>query len=536
MSTGRLDRRTFLRRTAAVALSGAALGNGRQAFGQAPAIITAEGARPSVEHGVTAGDVDGDRAIIWSRTDRPARLVVEYSTAGSFAEMSRVVGPAALETSDFTARVDLSGLRPGQRIFYRARFQSLQDLRVWSEPVAGTFTTPPAIGAPRDVTIAWTADTVGQGWGIDTEMGGMRLYDAMRKVEADVFVHTGDTIYADGPLQAEVKLDDGRVWKNLVTAEKSKAAETLDEFRGNHRYNLLDEHVRRFNASVSQFVIWDDHEVLNNWYPTEILGSDMLHAEKSVALLAARARRAFQEYTPNRFDPSDPERIYRACRFGRLVEIFGFDMRSYRGANSANRQTTASDASAILGASQVEWLKRRLLASTATWKIVASSMPLGLVVGDGPLYEAVANRDAGPPLGRELEIAGLLTFIRDRRIRNVVFITGDVHYCAAHHYDPARAAFTAFHPFWEFVAGPAHAGTFGPGVLDRTFGPEVRFLGIPPGMKQNRPPSDGLQFFGTLRVHARTGALTATLRNAAGESLFTVDLPPERSGQRRAGM
>jgi len=519
-----LDRRAFLRHAAGLALARA---GARPLFGQAPAIVTTEGSRPSVAFGVTAGDVDGDRAVIWSRTDRPARLIVEYSTTESFANPSRVAGPAALETTDFTARVDLSGLRAGQRIFYRARFQSLQDLRVSSEPIAGAFTTPPAAGAPRDVTIAWTADTVGQGWGINPDMGGMRLYDTMRTANADVFIHTGDTIYADGPLQAEVKLDDGRVWRNLVTPEKSKVAETLDEFRGNHRYNLLDEHVRRFNASLSQFVIWDDHEVLNNWYPTEILGSDLPHAEKSVALLAARARRAFQEYTPNRFDPSDPERIYRACRFGPLVEIFGFDMRSYRGPNSANRQTTASDESAILGASQVEWLKRRLLASTATWKIIASGMPLGLVVSDGPAYEAVANRDGGPPLGRELEIAGLLTFIRDRRIRNVVFITGDVHYCAAHHYDPVRAAYTAFHPFWEFVAGPAHAGTFGPGELDRTFGPEARFVGIPPGMKQNRPPSDGFQFFGTLRVSARTRALTAALHNVAGDKLFSVDLPPE---------
>ena len=107
-----------------------------------------------------------------------------------------------------------------------------------------------------------------------------------------MFIHTGDTIYADGPLQAEVKLDDGRVWRNLVTPEKSKVAETLDEFRGNHRYNLLDEHVRRFNASVSQFVIWDDHEVLNNWYPTEVLtGESPLHrAQRRAARRARQAR------------------------------------------------------------------------------------------------------------------------------------------------------------------------------------------------------------------------------------------------------
>jgi alkaline phosphatase D len=520
----RWSRRAFLRLAGAAACGAA----GRPAFGQAPAIITSAAARPSAAFGATAGDVDVNRAIIWSRTDRPARLVVEYATTESFANASRVTGPAALEATDFTARVDLAELPAGQRIFYRARFHSLADLGVWSEPLSGTFTTPPAPGTRRDVTVAWTADTVGQGWGIDPAMGGMRLYDAMRQAGADVFIHTGDTIYADGPLQAEVKLDDGRVWRNIVTPEKSKVAETLDEFRGNHRYNLLDEHVRRFNASLSQFVIWDDHEVLNNWYPTEVLGADVPHTEKSVALLAARAKRAFQEYTPMRFNAADPERVYRACRFGPLVDIIGFDMRSYRGDNSPNRQTTVSEASALLGAPQVEWLKARLTASTAVWKIIASDMPLGLVVADGAAFDAVANRDNGRPLGRELELAGLLRFIRDRRIRNVVFVTGDVHYCAAHYYNPSRAAFSEFHPFWEFVAGPAHAGTFGPAALDGTFGPELKFVGIPQGMKQNRPPSDGFQFFGTLRADGKTEALTVSLRNAAGAILYTVELPPER--------
>ena len=72
----------------------------------------------------------------------------------------------------------------------------------------------------------------------------------MLRHEPDVFVHSGDMIYADNPLLPEVPLADGRVWKNLVTPAKSKVAETLDEFRGNYAYNLLDEHMRRFNASV----------------------------------------------------------------------------------------------------------------------------------------------------------------------------------------------------------------------------------------------------------------------------------------------
>ena len=70
---------------------------------------------------------------------------------------------------------------------------------------------------------------------------------------------------------------------------------------------------------------------------------------------------------------------------------------------------------------------------------------------------------------------------------------------------PSRAKFTEFSPFWEFVAGPLHAGTFGPNTLDATFGPEAKFNGVPKGMKGNRPPSEGYQFFGTMKIDAARG-------------------------------
>ena len=60
-----------------------------------------------------------------------------------------------------------------------------------------------------------------------------------------------------------------------------------------------------------------------------------------------------------------------------------------------------------------------------------------------------------------------------------------------------------------------------------TFGPEVKFVGIPPGMKPNRPPSDGLQFFGTIRVRARDQVASVSLINNSGQVLYTVDLPPQ---------
>jgi alkaline phosphatase D len=510
----RLTRRDFVRRS---------LGAGA-ALVSAPAVLRAQASKPSAPYGIAAGDVSGARALVWSRSDRPARLVVEHATTEAFRNPRRVVGPTASEANDFTVRVALTDLEPGQRIFYRVQFQDLTDLRAWSDPVAGSFVTPSAKG-DRDVTIAWSADTVGQGWGINREWGGLRLYETMRRAQPDLFIHCGDTIYGDSPLPAEIKLDDGTVWRNVVTEAKSKIAQTLGDYRGCYQYNLQDEHMRRFNAEVAQLAIWDDHEVRDNWYEERDQSKDERFQVKSVAILAARARRAFLEYHPITIDADNADRIHRTVSLGPLAEVFALDMRSFRGPNSENRQAALDASSAILGPTQLDWLKNRLASSRSTWKVIASDMPLGLVVPDQPShFDAVANADPGAPLGRELEIADLLRFVKARAIRNVVWITGDVHYCAAHHYDPARARFTEFDPFWEFVAGPLNAGTFGPSALDATFGPEVRFTGIPPGMKPNRPPSEGFQFFGTLKVDAKTRALTAALHDVAGRTLFSVEL------------
>ncbi len=76
----------------------------------------------------------------------------------------------------------------------------------------------------------------------------MTIYETMRGLQPDFFIHSGDTVYADGPIEAEVPLPDGGVWRNVTTEEKAKVAETLAQFRGNHKYNLLDYNVRRFNA------------------------------------------------------------------------------------------------------------------------------------------------------------------------------------------------------------------------------------------------------------------------------------------------
>src|SRR5262249_30034080 len=156
------------------ALGAAGLGLGGRARpgwaqGAAPAIVTADAARPQMPSGVMTGDVTANSAIAWSRTDRPARLLLEYSMSASFPSVRRITGPAALADSDFTARVDLGGLPAGQEIFCRVFFQDLAAPRVLSAPVTSRFRTAPA--GRRSVTFAFSGDEAGQGWGINPEWG-----------------------------------------------------------------------------------------------------------------------------------------------------------------------------------------------------------------------------------------------------------------------------------------------------------------------------------------------------------------------------
>src|SRR5262245_28364877 len=298
------------------------------AYAQGPAVITS--GRPQVTSGLQIGDVTGDRAIVWSRADRPSRLIVERSFKEDFSDAVRVRGPLALEETDFTARLDLTGLPAGRDVFVRVKFEDVSSQRTTSEPLVGKFKSAPATA--RDVSFAWSGDTAGQGWGINLEWGGMKCYETVRRDRPDFFIHCGDTVYADGPISAEVKLPGDAVWKNVVTEEVSKVAESLKEFRGRYRYNLMDENVRRMSAEVPQIWQWDDHEVTNNWSDAKDLSADKRYTEKNVPLLIARATRAFLEYAPLRYHGADEsERVYRKISYGPLLDVFVLDMRSYRG-------------------------------------------------------------------------------------------------------------------------------------------------------------------------------------------------------------
>jgi alkaline phosphatase D len=535
-----VPRRAFLQQTAVSTASMAGLA-GILKSGRAPAQIVSDAHRPLAPWGLQVGDVLMDRAMIWSRSDADARMLVEWSCHENFRDSVQVRGPYALESTDHTARVDLTGLPSDSDVFVRVLFEGLDSTPASSEPLHAHFRTAPS--RSRDLRLLWSGDTAGQGWGIDLNWGGMRTYEAMRLTEPDFFIHCGDNIYADGPMSPTV-LDEGGnvIWTNAFldeVPEKTAVAQTLHDFRRAYLYNRYDENVQRFTADVPQIWQWDDHEVVNNWSASKVL-DDRYSPDTNVFQLAANATRAFMEYAPLRWhSQEDSERVYRRVPYGPDLDVFVLDMRSYRGPNTCNDQDMPGAETVFLGQAQIRWLKEQLAASTATWKVIASDMPIGLVVGDGrdpetgcPRGENSSNGD-GPVRGREFEIAEVLSFIKQVDVANVVWITADVHYTAAHYYDPDVAQFSDFKPFWEFVSGPLNAGTFGPNALDNTFGPTVIFEMAPPPGQANLPPSAGLQFFGQIDIDCRSREMTVSLKNVDGNEVFSKVLEPERAGRHR---
>lgn len=490
---------------------------------------------PVLEQGIQFGDLQGNRVMVWSRANKASRMWIEYAYNKNFNNSKVVRGPYALATTDFTAKQELKGLRLGKDVYVKVWFEDLTNERNKSEPVEGHFRT---ISDNDNIRFVWGGDTAGQGYGINTAFGGMKIYEAMRQVQPQFFIHSGDNIYADGIIPETVAAPEtGAIWTNIVTPEVAKVAETQAEFRGRYKYNLMDENVRAFNAEVPQIWQWDDHEVVNNWSDSKDLSTDDRYKVKDVPLLVARAATAFQEFSAQRpYNAGEPGRVYRKISYGPLLDVFVIDMRSYRGPNTNNLQTVQGPETAILGEQQIKWLQNGLKNSKAVWKVIAADMPIGLNVGDGtvpgtsePRWEAVANGNDGQPLGRELEIAGLLGDMKANNVKNVVWLTADVHYAAAHHYDSSKATFKDFNSFWEFVSGPLNAGSFGPGTKDGTFGIQAEFEKAPgtEGLPANTSPFAGLQFFGEVNINKTNKAMTVDLKDINGDSVYSKTLTAE---------
>ena len=318
----------------------------------------------------------------------------------------------------------------------------------------------------------------GQGWGRNPDFqitttdgknikGGYVVFEVMENLAPDFALFQGDMIYADNacppskPIPEAMGADLGN-WTN--DPAKDFIAVTLDEFRMNWKYNFGDDKMQSFLSKVPIYVQWDDHEVTNNWWPGETLGPDLYEDGLPANTLYENSLQAMYEFNPLLQDQS----LYRKQRFGKHLEVFFPDYRSFRGPNPENSNPEGAD---MMGPDQLEWLKKSLTESTATWKIISSHDPLGIVTGGEGDRDSFGQEDPAI-LGRELELKDLLSHIKENDITGVLSLTTDVHF-TAHvelHPDRAESNWTDFKPLDEFVVGPIHAGSFGPNFIDTSFG------------------------------------------------------------------
>ncbi len=282
--TTSVSRRSLLRAAllvpAAPALTGALL------HGTAAASPGLLQARPQLTHGVATGDPRTDGVLVWARSDVPATMIVETSATESFANPVAVRGPLLTPATDGTGRLRLHGLEPGAQVHYRVTLEGEDGAR--SEALTGMFTTAPA--TRKDISFVWSGDVAGQGWGINADTGGMTVWSVMADRRPDFFIHSGDAIYADNPIEETQKQNDGRIYRNITSPDKAQVAQTLDQFRGNYRYNLLDSNYRYFNSVVPQIIQWDDHEVMNNWSPS----TDLSASQRYTDTMSANAERVLR--------------------------------------------------------------------------------------------------------------------------------------------------------------------------------------------------------------------------------------------------
>jgi alkaline phosphatase D len=394
-------------------------------------------------HGVASGDPTSRAARVWLRTSGPAQVEVEWVPDGQDRDRSRAAFVSTSPDHDYTATIALENLQPATRYRYTisARRTDQRSLReVIEESGSGTFTTSPADDKSQPLIFLWSGDLGGQKRCRD-EWVGYPIFYRMLQVKPDFAILLGDTIYGDDVCPSP---------PNAPGSEGT--ATTLDQFRAKHRYQRGSAAVQRFLASVPVYAIWDDHEVRNNFSGPH-------------DPLMPVGRQAFLEYWPIGTPPEDPRRLYRKFRWGADVEVFILDTRQYRDKNADPDSPTKT----MLGSAQRDWLIEGLARSTATWKLIVTSVPLSNPKGgtvQTPGNDSWMRTADGT--GFQTELRTIVNAILRGRVHNVIWLAADVHYTQVNAYDPNGDGTP---DFYEFIAGPLSAAPGKPIPPDPAFKP-----------------------------------------------------------------
>jgi alkaline phosphatase D len=398
--------------------------------------------------GVATFEVTDTSATVWARIEGHDRVEVHLFEEKRHAE-TQLQGTYLMlirHEQDHIGKFQISGLTPLTTYSYHIRPEptfAFSKEKSQQSLTKGRFRTAPAPEDSHPITFIWSGDLGGQGH-CRQPRKGYELFERMRVTQPDFGLFVGDTIYADGKCASPPNFSG-----------YDFIAETLPQYRDKHRYQREDQYLQRFLAETPLYAIWDDHEVRNDF-------SGPFDDQMPMG------RQAFQEYWLGLPFSDDPHRLYRSVKQGTDLEIFILDTRQYR---SPNTQQDGKDKT-MLGKTQREWLLRGLQASSATWKVIVSSVPLSILKGSWfrPAIDSWAKGGRGT--GFHFERNQIVTTILSKPIRNVVWLTSDVHFPQVLAYDPNDDGKIDFH---EMVAGPISANARTPLKLEPTLRPKILY-------------------------------------------------------------
>ena len=413
-----IDRRRFLQYTWGTVGASLALGvlprNQALAsprFGQNPFTL-----------GVASGDPTPDGIVLWTRlAPRPAEpeslghraIPVRWRVAADH-RLRHVVAkgvahaPAELAHS---VHVEVDGLRPGRDYFYQF------DARDEESPVGHFRTAPAHDEMARRIRFAFATC---QDW----PSGYYTAYRDMLKQDLDLVLHLGDYTYEYGI---------GGTTGRGIPAPEGFAEETVDlrTYRLRHTLYKLDPDLQAAHAKFPFTVIWDDHEVQNDYSG---LAPEWGSPSPEFTARRAAAYQAYYEHMPIRSAvarfPRNNLRIYRRLKYGKLAEFTMLDDRQYRtdnpcGDGEALRcEEALTGEYTMLGRRQEAWVAEGFSRSSARWNIIGQQLLLAELEHANIQDEWYWN-DAwdGYPLARKR----LLTEVAESGVRNPVFLTGDWH-------------------------------------------------------------------------------------------------------------
>ena len=398
-----LSRREFLWATAA----GAVL---------LPRPVRAQTPTPSLfGHGVASGDPLTDRVIIWTRvTSPPARsaagpLVVGWEVARDEG-MSQVVSrgtAAATPERDFTVKIDAAGLDAGRPYYYAFTAGGQRS------PVGRTRTLPAGSVARARLAVVSCANY---------PAGYFNPYRCIaNRDDLDAVLHLGDYIYE---FENGVYGDGSGL---LRIPEPRRETVSLDDYRIRYATYRSDPDLQAVHARHPIIAVWDDHELTNDAWRDGAANHNPEAGEGPWPARRAAAYQAYMEWMPIRESLPGQVHLYRAFRFGSLVDLLMLDTRGLRDQQvAADNVPALNDPSrSLLGAEQQAWLFERMRRSQrdgTAWRVLGQQIMFSRMSFPGrpvPLpdvwdgYQAARER--------------VLEFLSVERMRDVAILAGDVH-------------------------------------------------------------------------------------------------------------